>query len=45
MGKIFISQFTEIKFEIWRVTFFTSFLPLKNYRMGLNGNNGNIECH
>ena len=29
MGKIFIIYLTEIKFKIWRITFFKRFLPLK----------------
>ena len=34
-----------IKFEIWRVTFFLKFLPLRNLGMNFlfSGNNGNIE--
>ena len=33
MRKIFIIKFAGIKFKIWRVTFFRSFLPLKNFGM------------
>ena len=35
MGNIIISKLTEIKFEIWRVTFMKSILPLRNYGMSL----------
>ena len=28
MGKLLIIKLTKIKFKIWRVTFFKSFLPL-----------------
>ena len=46
MGKIFINSLTEIKFEIWRVTFLKIFLPLKNYGIDFlfPGNNGKTEC-
>ena len=33
MGKIFVIQFTEMEFIIWRVTFLKSCLPLRNYGM------------
>ena len=33
MGKIFIIYLTKIKFKIWKVTFFKSFLPLKCFGM------------
>ena len=36
-------KLTEIKFEIWRVTFLKSFLPLRNgMDLQWSGNNGNI---
>ena len=41
---LFITLLTEIKFEIWRVTSFKSFLPLRNCGMvfQFSENNGNI---
>ena len=33
MGKSFISLLTELKFNIWRVTFLKSYLSLKNLGM------------
>ena len=33
MGKTVINKLTGIKFKIWRVTFFKSYLPLKNFGM------------
>ena len=45
MGKNCISELTEIKFKIWRVSFFKSFLPLRNFGIdSFSWNNGNIEC-
>ena len=38
MGKMFISELTEINFLIWRVTFLTVF------HHWFFRNNGNIEC-
>ena len=44
-GELFLSLLTEIKFEIWRATFFKSVLPLKYHGVDFwfSGNNGNIE--
>ena len=46
MVKICIIKLAEIKFKIWRVTFFKSFLLQRNYGMDfqLFRNNGNIKC-
>ena len=45
-GEILSVDLLQIKFGIWRVTFWKSFLPMKNYGMDFrfSGNNENIKC-
>ena len=46
MGQNFNTWLTEIKFKIWKVTFFKKHLLQRNYGMDFlfPGNNGNIKC-
>ena len=44
---MFVSVLPDINFDLWRVTFFKTFLPLTNYGMNIHicfsGTNGNNE--